>query len=96
MELKVVKTKFPDGFKENVKKAVAKEVTSLLDVVKQYIFISVYVSKRPVGHFMFEVQYDKCVMKQSHIIENEFYPLEVALTELLTYCKKHKIKTIEY
>ena len=96
MELKVIKTKLPEGFKENVKIAQKKGVSALLNDVKGYILISVYANNRPVGRFMFEVQYDKCIIKKFHIIENEFYPLEIALTELLTYCKKHKIKTIEY
>ena len=96
MELKVIKTKFPVEFKENLKKAQFKGVSALLDDVSGYIAISCYMNKRAVGRFLFEIQGEKCVMKKFHIIESEFYPLEIALTELLIYCKKKKIKFIEY
>jgi hypothetical protein len=96
MELKVIKTNFPDGFKESLKKARYKGVTALLDDIKGYIAITCYMNNRAVGRFLFEIQGDKCIVKKRLIIESEFYPLEIALTELLIYCKKKKIKSIEY
>jgi hypothetical protein len=96
MELKVIKTKFPEDFKESVKIARYKGVTTLLNEARQYIAISCYMNSRPVGHFLFEAVGDKCILRKKLIIENEFYPFEIAIIDLIAYCKKKKIKTIEY
>lgn len=95
-EIAVRKTKFPEGFKKLVSKAKFKGTTSQLDTKFNFIFMSVYANKRPVGRFMFETDGKRCFLKNKLIIENEFYPLEVAVNDLIIYCRKKKIKTIEY
>lgn len=96
MELKVSKTQFPEGFKEHVKIARFKGVSALLDEIKEYIGISCYMNNRAVGRFLFKIDGEKCVMTSRLIIESEFYPQEIAIMELLLYCKRHKIKVIQY
>lgn len=100
MEINIKKPILTKEFTENLKTALRKGCSTRLSEYKSdRTMIEVIANNRIVGRFIVYVAADKYEISERLIIEQEFYPLEVALDQLIKKAKKQrpiKIKTIVY
>lgn len=94
MEIKVRKTRYPEGFAERIDRAIRKGASSVVTQVEDMVFVSCYANKRPAGRFKFLVIEGSCVLQEKMVIEIDFYPLEIAVHGLVKYFKRKKVRII--
>ena len=96
MQVSVRKPQYDDEFSRLISRAHKKGCSISIHVEGENLDLqaTVKASGRVVGRFTFVLDEDNYILEKRHIIEKEFQPLEFAVSELATFCKRRKILAI--
>lgn len=96
MQVSVTKPKYDELFQVRLQKAIAKELYSEITEDDDIIFVQVLTQGRVVGKYTFTKEDTVATIDKSHTIERDYFPFEFCVNEVVKYCKRKKIKHIEW
>lgn len=94
MQLNVNKPNFDNNFKARIARAIGKGSSLEISSDGDFINIIVNANNRVVGKFTFNKGEEESILIKKFVIEREFYPFEFAISRLVKYLKKKKVKFI--
>lgn len=96
MQVTVSKPVYHIHFLDKLKRAIAKELTSNITEDDDTIFVQVLSQGRVVGKYTLKKEDTIATIEKSHTIERDYFPFEFCINEVVKYCKRKKIKHIEW
>lgn len=96
MQVSVNRPKYEDLFQTKISKAIGKELYSQITEEDDIIFVQVLTQGRVVGKYTFKKDDTIATIEKSQTIERDYFPFEFCIYEVVKYCKRKKIKYIDW
>lgn len=94
MKVTISKPQFSDDFLFGLKKSTARGCSTFIDRNEDNIYVEVRSGERIIGKFSFIIDKDECTLTKKFIIEREYYPFELAISDLVKFLKRKKVKFV--